>query len=244
MCIRDRPLLAQVSFERSSLFVINNGGSLALDGLSISGKNSPDSSGNTFARTAKWGMLTNYRLSVSNSVIKDLDINHSFHFFDSGSRAFADSIDIHNNVFENITGDLFRLNKEQDDLGIYNAEYLNIHSNKIVDVQGALVNLYRGGKDESTFGPHLNFTKNTVKNASHGKRNKSGSAIKLHGVQATRIEDNTFDDSLLIDVEHTVGEPITKITSNQFKRTVSPKVVELYAPMPHTATIENNLVIK
>ena len=236
------PLSAQVSFERSTLFEIVDDGSLKLDGLTISGKNSPDSSGNTLIRTAKWGMQKNYRLVISNNIIKDLAINHSFHLFDSGSRAFADSIVVNNNQFSNITGDLFRLNKEQDDLGIYNAEYLTIRNNSIEKVKGALVNLYRGGKDESTFGPHLYFDNNKVVNSSQGKRNKSSATIKLHGVQVADIKNNTFSDSALIDIEHTVGEPVTGVTGNNFINTLAPTVVELYAPMPHTANIKNNQV--
>lgn len=235
-------LSAKVSFERSTLFEIIDDGSLKLDGLIISGKNSPDSSGNTLIRTAKWGMQKNYRLVISNNIIKDLAINHSFHLFDSGSRAFADSITVQNNQFSNITGDLFRLNKEQDDLGIYNAEYLTIRNNRIDNVKGALVNLYRGGKDESTFGPHLFFDNNEVVNSSQGKRNKSSATIKLHGVQVADIKNNSFSDSALIDIEHTVGEPVTGITGNKFINTSAPTVVELYAPMPHTANIQNNQI--
>ena len=231
---------ANVTFQRSTLFVIVDNGSLSIDGLTISGAESPDSSGNTLMRTAKWGMLVNYRVQVSNSVIKDLDINHSFHFFDSGSRAFADSIIVKNNIFKNITGDIFRLNKEQDDLGIYNTEYLTVENNTFEDVQAAIVNLYRGGKDESTFGPHLTFVNNKVINSSKSKRNKSGASIKVHGTQVTLISENTFIDSAPIVVEHTVGEPITSITHNTFTKTDLPDVVELYAPMPHSADVSNN----
>ncbi|WP_440876917.1 chondroitinase-B domain-containing protein [Thalassotalea sp. PLHSN55] len=235
-----QPHQAVITFERGTLFEIQNGGSLALNGLTLSGINSPDSSGNTLARTAKWGMYKNYRFEVTNSIIEKLDINHSFHFFDSGSRAFADSIVIKNNQFNNITGDLFRLNKEQDDLGIYNAEYLIIENNRFNKVDGALVNLYRGGKDESTFGPHLYFKNNTVENSAKGKRNKQQALIHLHGVQVANISNNRIKTSALIKTEHTVGEPVTRITDNQFISTQLPSVVELHAPMPHTAVLKNN----
>jgi len=232
-----------ISFGRSTLFEINNGGSLSIDGVVVSGKNSADYSGNTFVRTAKWGMFKNYRFAMNNSVIKDLNINHSFHFLDSGSRAFAQSIDIENNVFENITGDIFRLNKETDDLGIYNAEYLNITNNTFKDVEGMLVNLYRGGSDESTFGPHLLLKDNTINNVGNGKRNKSKSSMSLHGVQVSTIERNTFLNSAFINVEHTVGEPITRITNNKLNKTAKPSVVELRAKGEHTAIIEGNTVL-
>lgn len=231
---------AELTFERSTLFEILDHGSLSLDGISISGKESPDSSGNVLARTAKWGMMVNYRFEMKNSLIKDLDVNHSFHFFDSGSRAFADSVTITDNVFSNITGDIFRLNKEQDDLGIYNTEYLNVENNKFENVQGSIVKMYRGGKDESTFGPHLKFVGNQVFKSSHGKRNKILSTINLHGVQVALIKGNEFAKSAPILIEHTVGEPVTAVTNNKFTKTSEPSITELYSPMPHSAKMENN----
>lgn len=231
---------ATLEFGRSTLFEINNDGNLSLDGVVVSGRNSADYSGNTFVRTAKWGMFKNYRFAMKNSVIKDLNVNHSFHFLDSGSRAFAQSIDIENNVFENITGDIFRLNKEIDDLGIYNAEYVNLINNTFRNVEGLLVNLYRGGSDESTFGPHILLRDNTVTNVGNGKRNKTKSAIILHGVQVSTIENNTFVKSGLINIEHTVGEPKTIVTNNTFNKTPVPTVQELYVKGPHTAVMLNN----
>jgi len=231
---------AVLSFERTTAFEINNSGSLSLDGLVISGENSPDYSGNTFVRTAKWGMYKNYRFALTNSLVKALNVNHSFHFFNSGSRAFATSIDINNNEFRDITGDILRLNKEQDDLGIYNAEYVNVTHNTFSDIEGALVDLYRGGRDESTFGPHLFFSQNNISQASKGKRNKSKSSIMLHGVQVANIDNNQFKDSANINVEHTVGEPVTRITNNVFQASGNLRVVETYAKGKHTAHLSNN----
>ena len=70
---------AQLTYERGTFFEIIDGGSLQLDGLVIDGTNSPDYSGNTLVRTKKWGMTQNYRLSIENSRIENLTINHSFH---------------------------------------------------------------------------------------------------------------------------------------------------------------------
>ncbi|SHF88537.1 poly(beta-D-mannuronate) lyase [Microbulbifer donghaiensis] len=228
--------------ERPVMFEIVDGGSLSLDGLVISGANSPDNAGNTLIRTAVWGMLKNYRFSMTNSRVENLDTNHSYHFFDSGNRAFADDITIKSNTFENITGDFLRLNKEQDDLGIYNAEYVTVSGNSFNKVQGALVDLYRGGTDESTFGPHLEFSHNSVHASGEGKRNKAQALIKLHGVQVTDIRDNRIENSAGIVVVHTVGEPITRIARNQFFKTPLPGVKELVAEGPHTAVLANNEV--
>ena len=227
---------------RPVMFEIQDGGSLSLDGLVISGANSPDNAGNILIRTAVWGMLKNYRFSMTNSRVENLDINHSYHFFDSGLRAFADTITLANNEFENISGDLLKLNKETDDLGVYNAEYVIVTGNTFKNVQGALVDLYRGGTDESTFGPHIDFSNNTVTGAGKGKRNKAQALIKLHGTQVADIHENRIEDSAGIVVEHTVGEPVTHIANNQLFKAPLPVVTELVAEGPHTATLANNTV--
>ncbi|WP_084632515.1 polysaccharide lyase 6 family protein [Shewanella waksmanii] len=238
--VSEQPKQAKLTFSRPTLFEIQNGGSLKLAGLTISGENSLDSAGNTVVRTSKWGMLTNYRFSLLDSDISQLDINHSFHFFDSGARAFARDITIANNRFSNITGDLFRLNKESDDLGIYNAEYLTIENNQFTDIEGALVKLYRGGTDESTFGPHLIFNNNQLISVGNGKRNKQKASLYLHGTQVASISGNNFTQSAGINIEHTTGEPITQVTDNQFIDTKQPQVAELYAVGTSTAVIRNN----
>ncbi|WP_231758867.1 chondroitinase-B domain-containing protein [Microbulbifer elongatus] len=237
-----KPGKVTLTSGRPVMFEIQDGGSLSLDGLVISGANSPDNAGNILIRTAVWGMLKNYRFSMVNSRVENLDINHSYHFFDSGLRAFADTITLTNNHFENITGDLLKLNKETDDLGVYNAEYVIVTGNTFNNVQGALVDLYRGGTDESTFGPHIDFSDNTVTDSGKGKRNKAQALIKLHGTQVADIRENRIENSAGIVVEHTVGEPVTHIANNQFYKAPEPKVTELVAEGPHTATLANNKV--
>ncbi|MFP3374826.1 hypothetical protein, partial [Pseudomonas sp. SIMBA_068] len=71
---------------------------------------------------------------------------------------------LNNNTFNEITGDVLRLNTEIEDLGVYNAEYVTVTGNRFKNVKGSLVKLYRGGSDESTFGPHFEMKNNTLNN--------------------------------------------------------------------------------
>lgn len=231
---------AKVFPQRSTFIDIRDFGSVKLVDLHISGKQAPDSAGNTLIRTSRVPMQRNYRLVIEGSSIEDLDVNHSYHLIDAGHRSFADYIIILNSTFKNITGDIMRLNKETDDLGIYNAEYIHFNNNTVESVEGAVAKIYRGGTDESTFGPHFLMSGNTLKNVGKGKRNKSESAILLHGVQVTNIENNTLLDSQPVTVEHTVGQPETKITNNEFSNTPLPSIEELNAEGPHTAELSNN----
>jgi len=231
---------ALITFERTALFEMHNGGSLAIDGLVFNGSESPDAQGNALIRTQKWGMIENYRLIMSNSVVDNLMMNHSFQFFDSGKGAFADTIELTNNQFSNITGDVLRLNKEVEDLGIYNAEYVILKSNKFDHIKGALVNLYRGGTDESTFGPHLQMDNNQVLNSGKSKRNKTHASVYVQGVQVVNINNNDFENSAGIVVDHTVGEPKTLIKDNTFNNTPMPLVTELFTHGVPTAVLLNN----
>ncbi|MEQ3658959.1 MAG: polysaccharide lyase 6 family protein [Glaciecola sp.] len=226
---------------RSLTFEIEDGGSLKLDGLNISGVKSPDNAGNVLIRNTKLPTLFNYQLHIHNTQITDLNVNHSAHVFDAGYRSMADHILITESVFENITGDILRLDKEQDDLGIYNAEYVTIKDSSFSNIEGAVAKIYRGGTDESTFGPHFRMSNSKVQKVGGGKRNKTGSSIFLLGVQQTRLAENTFSDAKVVTIDHTVGEPRTQILTNTFTNTPMPVVTETFAKGPSTAIVEGNI---
>jgi poly(beta-D-mannuronate) lyase len=227
-------------FERGALFEIQHGGSLKISGLKISGSESPDSAGNSVIRTQRRSMLSNYQLIVENSEIVDLNVNHSFSFLNVAKGTFADLIKISNSKFKNITGSILSLDKESDDYGIYNAEYVIIRNSIFESVEGDLVDFYRGGTDESTFGPHFELSNSYIRQVGFGERNKSQSSIFLHGVQVSDIQNNRFVASSAIKVFHTVGEPVTKITNNQFIDTPKIAVRELNSDKQNTALLSGN----
>lgn len=246
----DKPLTfegrgkANVSYERSTLFEILDGGSLKLSGLNISGESAPDNAGNSVIRTSPYSMLQNYRLEIEDSHFKDLDINHSFNVVSAAKGTFADDISIKDSSFETVTGTVLKLDQESDDYGIYNAEYLSITGSQFKDVQGSIVNYYRGGTDESTFGPHFTLENSTLENVGGGKRNKSKASIYLHGVQVTNMTGNIFRDVEPFLINHTVAEPKTLIAKNRFIRTAAPNVVELNSGLEPTAKIIDNTGIE
>tara|TARA_Y100000296_G_C5172116_1_gene257867 strand:- start:273 stop:2492 length:2220 start_codon:yes stop_codon:yes gene_type:complete len=212
--------------QRTALFEIIDNGNLKLAFLSLSGEDAPDAAGNTLLRTQKWGMMTNYRFDMRNVSVLNLNINHSYHFFAAGARSFATSVNIENSEFSNITGNILLFDKERDDLGIYNVEVLNFSNNHIEQVDGALALIYRGGTDESTFGPKVTFFKNQLERVGLGKRNKSKASIFLHGVQQALLKRNDIKSSAKVVIEHTVGEPKTSIVKNLFENTPDPKVID------------------
>ena len=226
LTIRAAPGTATIEFERTALFEIADGGSLKLSGVTISGRAAPDISGNSAIRTTRYSMLDNYALVVEDSTIQDLDINYSFNFFTVARHTFADRIEISNSVFRNITGHVLTLAQETDDLGLYNGEYISITGSTFRNIEGALADIYRGGTDESTFGPHFELRSSSLESVGNGSRNKSAAAIRLLGVQAADIFDNSFVDSQPVRVIHTVGDPVTRLGDNRFEATPDPVIRE------------------
>lgn len=231
---------AVIDFERSTLFEIQDGGSLELRGLTITGENAPDYAGNSVVRTSRYSMLQNYELSIEDSEFLDLDVNRFFNVFSVAKSTMADQIRIANSRFSDVSGSILKLDAETDDYGIYNAEYISITDSDFENIVGALVDVYRGGTDESTFGPHFVLSGSKLINVGKGSRNRSQASVHLHGVQVAKIQSNEFVASAPIKVFHTVAEPRTNIEGNTFSKTTAPEVVELNSETASTATIRNN----
>ena len=235
----DRPLsvraaqgrgTVKLEFERPALFELDDGARLELSGLEISGAASPDMSGNTVIRTSRYSMTSNYALAVEDCSIVDLDVNYSFNFFSVARNTFADAIRITRSVFSDISGSVISLNREIDDLGRYNGEVISIIDSRFGNIGGAVVDIYRGGTDESTFGPRLEVRSSVLDSVGHNARNRTDASIRLLGVQVADIHDNEFIDSRPIRVTHTVGDPITRIAGNRFVNTPEPMVGDIARP--------------
>jgi len=197
--------------EKQSFFKIENGGALKLKNIIIDGRESPDLAGNNVVSTSKYSMNKNYALVIEDSKVRDLDKNHSFDFLKVYKHTFADSINIINTTMTNITGAVMNLDLEVEDLGIYNVENVTILDSEFTDVQSAIANIYRGGTDESTFGPIVKIDNVNVTNSGKGRRNRTNASFRFHGVQRLNISNSTISDSAPIDLHLTNGEPITEI---------------------------------
>jgi len=213
---KSRPM---VRFERTALFEIRDGGSLRLEGLDIDGSVAPDAYGNAVIRTSRYSMLGNYEVQVADVRVSNLNTNHSFNFLKVSRSTFADQIDIRNSEFADVSGHIIALEREIDDLGIYNGEYVQIQDSTFKNIAGAVANLYRGGTDESTFGPHFLLSGSSLDNVGHGKRNKTKASVYLLGVQVATLDGNTFRNSRPVRIVETVGEPVTTVRDNVYEAT-------------------------
>jgi poly(beta-D-mannuronate) lyase len=170
-----------------SVFIISGNGNLELMNLSIDGKNIKTLN---FISSDSSGYSDHYTLSIINCSIKKLDqANGCQNIFYALKSMIADSIIIRNNSFTDNKCNFLIMNEEKEDKGYYNAEKILIGHNNFTSQTGSLLDIYRGGNDESTLGPHLSFSHNKLSNY---KTLAGDALIKLTGVQVSNIFSNNF----------------------------------------------------
>jgi poly(beta-D-mannuronate) lyase len=189
-------------------------------------------------------MLKNYRLEIVDTVFEDLDVNHSFDVISAAKGTFANHITLERVKVSDATGHVLRLDRELDDNGIYAAEYLTISDSSFTNIGGTIADVYRGGTDESTFGPHVTVTNSTMENIGANKRNKTGGSFRLHGAQVTLLDGNTFKNARPVIIDHTVGEPKTRLVNNNFGQSATPQIRELNSDEVNTAIMSGNSGMK
>jgi poly(beta-D-mannuronate) lyase len=97
---------------------------------------------------------------------------------------------VRQSFFTGMKGTLFNFSNETDKKGYYNVEKINFINNSFRNNNGQLLTMLRGGNDESTMGPLLTFSQNTISNCNSGEP-----LIYLYGTQYSTIEKNTFTGS-------------------------------------------------
>jgi poly(beta-D-mannuronate) lyase len=130
--------------------------------------------------------------SSDHSLLKILNCqvsNYNGSFLEAAKSSLTDSIIISANSFINNTGTLFSFVMEKDKKGYYNTELLKITNNSIRNHKGQILAMLRGGNDESTMGPYLQFSSNIVEN-SNTQNNQP--LIHLYGTQLSVFSGNKF----------------------------------------------------
>lgn len=201
-----------ISFSGSSLFQLKNGGKLSLIDLEISGEKAE---GAKAVITAQAPMNRNYKVSIDGCSVHDFASKTPLHFLDVDKTTFADSLVIMNSDFDNINGNILNLGKEDDDQGRYNAENILISNSSFRRIAGMVLNTYRGGKDESTFGPILKVSDCMFSQIN----NENKVSFELFGTQCLSFENSKFSNSAPIRFTYTVGRPEVQLTNSSFENT-------------------------
>lgn len=230
-----------IVFTRPSLFDLREGGSLRLESLAIDGERAPDSVGNSVIRTAIFPIQSNLRVELDEVAVRNLAVNKSFNVITLGKSTMADHVSVTKSLFADITGTIVSAAAETDDYGQYNVEYLAITDSEFANIGEPLANIYRGGRDESTFGPNVTITGNALSNVGLAATNRAGGSVRLHGVQIADLSRNAVKSSAPFRVVHTVGTPSTVIAGNVFHDTENLVLEELNFDGAHRAKLTGNV---
>ena len=187
-----KPLLIYVGDDQPfSFMVIENGGVLKLQGVAFDGNAEIGGVAESAIRTSKKPMIEHYSLFVENCDFYDFQESR-FNAFRAYQSTYADTVYFKGCTFREISGDAINLAAEKEDRGKYNAEYVILENCVFTNVMGAALDLYRGGNDESTFGPFL-----TVDHCvfDYVNNKEQGSVLRLIGVQVADIRNSIFVNS-------------------------------------------------
>ncbi|NMW31989.1 alginate lyase [Altererythrobacter sp. RZ02] len=231
---------AVVNFARPSLFEMAEGGSLRLHNLTISGRDAPDNVGNSVVRTTSSPIRGNFVIELDQVAVTDLTVNRNFDVIVIGKSAFADAVTIKNSAFNDVTGVVVKANAETEDYGQYGIEYTTITGSAFSNIGKSIANIYRGGRDESTFGPHFTLSSSSLS----GVGGKDAPALVLHGAQITEIDQNSIAASGPIKIVHTVGAPSTVISNNVLDSADGIVVEELNYSGDPRAVMRGNIIPK
>jgi poly(beta-D-mannuronate) lyase len=168
-----------------SLFILSGKGNLFLNSINIDGKNVKATH---FISSDSNGYSDHYNLTINNCSFQNFsNKNGCQNIFYAFKYMIADSIAINSNSFINNSCNFFFMNEEKEDKGYYNSEKIFIGHNNFSSQTGTILNIYRGGNDESTLGPDLTFSHNKLSNCS-----STDPLIILTGVQVSNIFSNNF----------------------------------------------------
>lgn len=221
---------ARLVFRADTLFRIEEGGSLHLSGLTVSGAQAPVTRGNAVIRTSARSMLTNYRIEIEQTVFEALDHAPGFDLIATTPGTMAALIRISGGSVTGLSGTVFAASSERGPAGVYAAEEVVFDRVSLSRV-GQIADILRDGTDESTFGPRFSFTGNLVTDSG---------PILLSGAQVTSITSNRFVRSGGVRITHSVGEPRTQVIGNIFDETPAPVITELFHSGPQRAIVRDN----
>ncbi|MEP2935954.1 MAG: chondroitinase-B domain-containing protein [Gilvibacter sp.] len=199
--------------ENTPLFELQPKGFLTLNNVTIKG------TGSQYAfASLKENMFTHFGLSVLDCDISDFNFALKVY-----KESFAEKITFENTTISNCANGL-ELSEETNDKGDYNTEYLTVKNCNFSNVQGNVIDYYRGGYDESTIGGNLLVTNSTFTNC--GAKEDNGILINTRGIINVDISENTFTDNAVKLVALLWGAKNNSHSNNQITNSGSIKVEE------------------
>ncbi len=176
-----QPISISSSNNMAAVFIVQGGSSAFFRGLTI---DLTKSKATSFISLDTSGSSSHQNVVINNCSINNLSTTN---FFTAPKYSVADSIVVGNCSFTNNNCNLFALQNELDNIGYYNVERMKVTGCTFENNNGFILNLYRGGHDESTMGPNLSFINNKILNC-----NGDNELLRIYGVQISTIKNNSF----------------------------------------------------
>lgn len=155
--------------------------------------------------------------------IKNAEISNFKSVLEVSKGSFADTVSVRNTILKDCKSGI-QLNKETNDKGDYNSEFVYITDNTFTNIDQNVLNYYRGGYDESTIGGNLVFNNNTITNC--GKTETENILIKTRGIVNVEFANNTFINNPVKVIAVLWGEKNQKPENNTIKNSGDIKVVQ------------------
>ena len=170
-----------------TLFELMGNSSLTLHNLKLDGS---DVKATHFIANDSSGPSAHFNITMAACSLRYFNRNYGCeNFIYLYKSSIADSIVIAKSYFENNATHVLMMNNETDDKGYYNAEKIRFDKNTFVNQKGMIMDIYRGGNDESTLGPDLLVIDNSFDNCN---TEDDAPLVKLTGVQKTNFSFNAF----------------------------------------------------
>ena len=198
---------------KGTAFSMQPKGHLHLDNVIVKGNNTQ----NAFTTLDK-SMSKAYDLSINNSEVSNFN-----YVLEVSKGSFADTITVTNSIIKNnLNG--FIVNKETDNKGDYNVEFVTITNTTFDNISGSILDYHRGGYDESTIGGNLVFENNTVTNS--GANQQDSILIKNRGIVNLTLKNNTFTNNPVKLIAVLWGEKGQKPEANTISNSGEVKIVK------------------
>jgi poly(beta-D-mannuronate) lyase len=214
------------------LFQLEDGARLQLRDLKLSGAAAPRRPGNAVIRTSAKPMLINYAVDIEDCAFAEMASAPGFDIIATTPATLAETVRIVDTRVADVSGAVLAGHSENGKQGFYNAEHVLFEGLDVARV-ATIADLFRGGTDESTYGPQFTMTDSSIADSG---------PVLLSGVQEATITGNRFARSGGVRITHSVGSPHTEIAHNSFAATRAPVIEELHYTGPARALLADNRV--
>jgi len=210
----DKNNKAEISFtSNTTAFSMQPKGVLHIEDLILKGNQTQAA-----FKTLDKNMSSAYGLWLNNTEVSEFNS-----VLEVSKGSFADTVSVANSIIKNCKSGI-QLNKETNDKGDYNSEFVYVTNNTFSNVDANVLNYYRGGYDESTIGGNLVFKDNTVTNS--GTAETENILIKNRGIVNVEFANNTFKNNPVKVVAVLWGEKDQKPENNTITNSGEIKVVQ------------------